>query len=130
MKLTICPGCQRHVRLNERICPFCGHSPAEGFVPQIDVPVPARASRSVRYAIRAAIVSSALASACGASSGLDVNSPRDAGAPIPVAVDAGVDAGDLPIPFYGSPPPRDAGPVEPDEDAGGAIIVLYGGAGG
>ena len=128
MQLTACPGCQRHVRISEPACPFCGHRPESGFIAPPAIAMPPRASRSMRFALRAALLgSAAVTTACGASTGVGVDRfpGRDAG-----AIEAEIDAGhDLPITLYGGPFPRnDAGPVE--EDSGPGVSTLYGGPGG
>ena len=60
MRLSICPGCNRHVRANERTCPHCGVAFAGSLAP--------RAAPRVRLDARRLAVAAVLAgwsSACG-----------------------------------------------------------------
>lgn len=96
MGLTPCPTCQRHLRLDEKACPFCGASfggaPIGGF------------------AAVAAAAALALAG-CGGKSAPPAQEPENETEET-VAPDAGVDL----------PPPDD--PIDPDR--GGTVQPLYG----
>src|SRR6188472_4083354 len=105
MQHVPCRSCARHVRAGARACPFCDHVPADGFrAPNAPAPR-ARLGRAALFAF------GAIATACGASTGLDGLDPGrraedgqvrelDASAPPDAAVIVAVDAG------------RDAGPIE------------------
>lgn len=130
--LLPCPGCARHVRALEPICPFC----SERLPASVRGPVPrwplARLGRAATFAFGVATASTVTLSGCGDDSGpadagsadaaggdagpapLDAGpAPEDGGGP----VDAGTDAGNA-VPPYGTPP-EDAG--TPEGDAGGPV---------
>lgn len=133
--LSPCPDCARHVRVDERACPFCGAGVALE-PPPLRVPS-RRLGRAALFAFRAAVIGAGgvATAACGASTGLedpigrqDAATPspspspgRDASAPPDAGgqVDAGTDGGVIAL--YGGPRPvPDAG-----ADAGGGM-ALYG----
>lgn len=114
-QLVPCPGCARHVRVEEAACPFCGDAS-----PRV---VPARRAPLGRS--RAAILGATLATTVTASGCYeDHGRGRDAAV---VAPDAGHDAAF--IAAYGTPvdasllPPPDAA----DEPDAGAPAAEYGG---
>lgn len=126
-----CPDCARHVRVDERACPFCGVAVTLRARP-VRRP-PRRLGRAAMFAVRTAILGAAGATgACGSATGLedpihrsdaaaaDAGRRPDAG---PVVSDAGAEDAGGAIAMYGTPPPpMDGGP----SDAGGEI-ALYGG---
>jgi hypothetical protein len=63
--LAACPGCARHIRINEPECPFCRAELPSSFR-QVQAPPPPvkRLSRAALYALRASALS-ATAAACG-----------------------------------------------------------------
>lgn len=138
-QLVPCPGCARHVRASEAICPFCGDTS----------PRVARTVRAVERS-RTLIFGAALAStaAAGCLSHTRNDPENDAGTDAPMVdaratADAGTDAHENIAPPYGTPPPdafeedagtsnADYGGPPPPEDAGdedaGNPGLLYGGA--
>jgi hypothetical protein len=63
--LAACPGCARHVRVNEPVCPFCGAALPSSFRQLQPRPSPAkRLSRAALHALGVGALS-ATAAACG-----------------------------------------------------------------
>src|SRR5262245_12531585 len=123
--LLPCPGCARHVRALDPMCPFCGAalptSVRASQVPRIPLK---RLGRSATLAFGAAL---SMAGCGDAGNGHDDagrmslqdsggNSDEDAGK---IFEDGGEDAGTN-VALYGGPPPQDAG-----MDAG-TSVALYG----
>jgi hypothetical protein len=65
-RLVRCGACDRHFRLHESACPFCG-SKARAAERRLAPGLAAGASRSRRYAVSAAFLASATALSCGSS---------------------------------------------------------------
>ena len=132
-----CPGCARHIRTDERACPFCGAATPEGFgacaKPALTGPVLSRAAVLFMGATAVAACSGTVAApGGGGDSGSSGDSPSSADS-MPVALygpgpvrDANVDSPG-PVPAYGPGPIRDSGVADQggDEDSGGPI-ALYG----
>jgi len=114
--LLPCPGCTRHVRAAEPVCPFCGEAlplSLRSRAPQVPG---RRLGRAATIAFGAALA----ATGCSESH----NTDQDAA----ITVDSGSsvdDDGGAVGPLYGGPPPVDAG-TAPDPDAGG-VVPAYGG---
>jgi hypothetical protein len=107
-RLAACPSCARHVRVDERRCPFCaaGLPASFGQAPVVAAPA-GRLSRAALYAVSMGALSLSAAQACGGSPSHE--SKVDGG-----PADAGEDV--VGIPAYGIPP-GDAGiPEHSDED--------------
>src|SRR5687768_12750953 len=103
--LLPCPGCARHVRAIDPLCPFCGAAlPMSLRAATPRVPTK-RLGRSATLAFGAALA----ASACGSSMSGDDDAGRvtlDSGSDEGDAgklVDAGADSGQ-PVAMYGGPP--------------------------
>lgn len=145
--LLPCPGCSRHVRAVEPLCPFCGEALPLSLRERTPRLPTRRLGRSATFAFGAALA----ASACGeahtpeqdgsvavdSGSRIDEDAgpnAQDAGSTAPdagEALDAGPaptpDAGGGVVPAYGAPAPVDAGMANPP-DAGGGVTPLYGGS--
>ncbi len=108
--LVACSSCQRHVRITETFCPFCGDALPMSLRGSEPPRTPTtRLGRAAIFAFGAAL---AAATGCGDShTADDGGSDVDAGA----MVDAGWDSG-MVMAAYGPPPPPDAS--LPPEDAG------------
>jgi hypothetical protein len=138
--LLPCPGCARHVRAIDPMCPFCGAALPTSLRQQMVPRVPLkRLGRSATLAFGAALA----AAGCGDAGG-DVDAGRmvledgggdvDAGKPDAGMEDAGTNASDggsagdagmdagTSVALYGGPTPADAG-----MDSGISITPLYGG---
>ncbi|HJL18669.1 MAG TPA: hypothetical protein RMH99_23610 [Sandaracinaceae bacterium LLY-WYZ-13_1] len=115
--LAPCPACDRHLRIDERACPFCGAGVVLAPAPTRR---PGRLGRAAYFAFRAAVVGAGgvTAAACGSATGLEDPSWTADGA-TPAAGDAGEPTDDA------GPHRRDAGAVDAGTD--GAVIALYGG---
>ena len=118
--LLPCPGCTRHVRAADALCPFCG----EALPLSLRSRAPQGPSRRLGRAATIAFGAALAATGCSESHGTD----QDAA----ITVDSGSSADDGGVaPLYGGPPtdggpaPIDAGPA-PDPDAGG-VVPAYGG---
>jgi hypothetical protein len=61
--LVLCSGCLRHFRARDAACPFCGAASAEARPPR-PAPLAAGASRSRRYAVRAAFIVAGVTAGC------------------------------------------------------------------
>jgi hypothetical protein len=122
--LEPCPGCQRHVKIDEASCPFCGAALAEHFerLPARSLPR-TRLTRAALFAFGVG-ASGALVGSCAKEHDDDDEKQSDGGTP-----EDGDDGDDGNVqPVYGAPPEEDAGTqVGGDEDAGG-VFPLYGGA--
>ncbi|MBW2463548.1 MAG: hypothetical protein JRH11_17995 [Deltaproteobacteria bacterium] len=115
-RLLPCPGCDRHVRVAEPVCPFCGEAIPLAMQNAGPAPVPGRRlGRAARFAFGAAVAGAVAFTGCGddtsptpdtgtigpaygapADTGVDPDTGTDAG-----AEDATIDGGDVPL--YGSP---------------------------
>ena len=115
-QLVPCPGCARHVRLEEPACPFCGDTSARA--------APAR--RAALRRSRAAVLGAALATTAAAGCyKTHIRRDADAGtsdsdaAPFLIETDAGVAAPDAYNPDAGGPALAYGGPPTFEADAGG-----------
>jgi hypothetical protein len=135
-RLAPCPRCQRHLRVDERGCPFCGAAIATG---SLVSRAPTRPAVSPQTLGRAAIFAFGSAIASSAPGCYLVHERTERVVERPVA-DAWEEEDGGSIGFlYGSPPEpdgrdaggtADAGVDEADTDAAideGAPITLYGG---
>lgn len=123
MSFVLCKGCRRHVKRNERCCPFCGSE--------------VQASNAVKSA--ASVVLVGVGMAIVACSGSTTEGPDDngqGGSDGGTSLDA-ADEGTGQAGAYGPPPPTDAdtdaisaayAPVPPDDAA--ADVEQDGGMGG
>jgi hypothetical protein len=131
-RLVPCSVCDRHVRVAESLCPFCGSTLPRGRGEPLPEPPPTGLSRAGLFAYRGVAAKAVAGAALLAAAACD--SPRMAayGGPPPMpsqgiaAPDAatGVDAGSsMSSEVYGGPPPDAAPP-----DAAKAIRApAYGG---
>jgi hypothetical protein len=115
-----CPGCQRHVKIDETSCPFCSAALSEHFGRLSARALPrSRLGRAALFAFGVG-ATSPLLTQC-ASDDDDDEKQSDGGTEGDDDEDGNVQ------PVYGAPP-EDAGTqVGGDEDAGG-VFPLYGGA--
>jgi hypothetical protein len=137
LHLSPCPKCERHVRVSEEACPFCGAALEEAFRGRAAPRAPrVRMGRAALYAFGTSAMT--MAAACG---GAEIS--PDAGPPIVDAayggppVDGGGDAraGDADFdamgePTYGGPPWFDAAADVMGTAAYGGVAMLDGGADG
>lgn len=115
-----CPGCQRHVKIDEASCPFCGAGLAEHFARLSTRALPrTRLGRAALFAFGVGATSTLL-SHCASDD--DDGKQSDGGA----QGGDGDDGGNV-QPMYGGPPADAGTQVGGDEDAGG-VFPLYGGA--
>ncbi len=122
-RLLPCPGCARHVRVSDSLCPFCGEALPLAYQNAGPAPLPkVRLGRAAKFAFGAAVASTMSLTGCG-----DDGTPSDTGAGdtgITVdsatgdtgATDAAMDTGAV-VPPYGIPP--DTGPDSDVPDGGG-----------
>ena len=98
--LLPCPTCNRHVRTDERCCPFCAAAlPALGEEPRGAPAVRGRMSRALLFATGAALMG---AGACRHAYGGPPLPELDASPPV---VPPRQTPNDAPISIYGGPPP-------------------------
>lgn len=112
--LLPCGECRRHVRVSERLCPFCGAALSFG-VPLADLRWVGRLDRSRLMAFGAALSAAGLLTACQESALAPAKPPRppsEASEPAPAASvsEPGHDAVDAPP---GQPEPSVTAPAEP-----------------
>ncbi|MBW2460120.1 MAG: hypothetical protein JRH11_00640 [Deltaproteobacteria bacterium] len=144
-RLLPCPGCDRHVRIAESLCPFCGEALPLAYQSAGPALLPAgRLGRAAKFAFGAAVAGVVVVSGCG-----DDTAPADSGTGSDSGVtdsgsggdssvtdsgsgdDAAVDSGGV-MPAYGAP--ADAGigsdaAADAAADAGppdGSSMALYG----
>lgn len=142
--LLPCPGCTRHVRALESVCPFCGEALPLSLRQRTPRLPARRLGRSATFAFGAALAASACSEAHGGGDGQDASVTVDGGSSsgeadagageadagageqdaAPAPIDAGPDSGGV-APAYGTPAPVDAG--QADRDGGGGAVPLYGG---
>lgn len=101
MQLEPCPHCQRHVKISETACPFCGGSLA-------DLTAPPRFAPAARLG-RAAVFAFGVAAAQGCGDNTVARNPVDSA--IDAAPDASLDDGGG-VPIYAAAPTPDAGPKQ------------------
>ena len=101
--LIACPGCARHARAEDPLCPFCGEALPASLRARVPRAPTERLGRAATFVFGATLAASA-------ATGCDGGSQSDAGAS---GSDAGYDAGNV-APPYGLPPP--------DDDGGGAPL--------
>lgn len=146
--LVPCPDCDRHVRIIEAVCPFCGETLPASLRNRVAPPLPTqRLGRAARFAFGAVAAGALATTACSSDDG---RGPRtDSGV---IGIDSGGTTGDSgpamdsggptlddggPVALYGGPPPEDA--AVPPTDAGrptdaggprdsGGTMALYGAA--
>jgi hypothetical protein len=108
--LAACPGCARHVRVNEPACPFCRAELPSSFRQLPPPPSPAkRLSRAALYALGVGALA-ATAAACG-SPFSPAEADNDSG-PMP-------DSSTFFPPYGGVPADADVTPVYPSDARGG-----------
>lgn len=128
MSFAPCPGCARHLRTSESLCPFCGQQVSS----LVATPgTAARITRAATYAFTATMVvagcsgvdNGSVAALYGVPGG---GSVVDSGAD--ARSDAGPDDGGQPVALYGAPAldagPGDAASDSPDDS--GNAQPLYG----
>lgn len=138
--LAPCPGCSRHVRINDTSCPFCRHSFAAALTPAPSNDGRLRLTRAALFTFVTMSAGACSATVGGTDGSVDVSSVTDAPAVDRLAVDSGArdtgatdngittrDSGapddqGLSVAAYGGPFPTDAGP--PDDE--GAPAAEYG----
>ncbi len=115
MALHLCAGCNRHVRVTDPACPFCGDTQALATA----TPVSRATRAALVFGATVLVAGSSVAcsstpttSDAGAEAGSDATpAPLYGGPPVDAATDS------APVPPYGLPPPPDAGadvgPVPP-----------------
>lgn len=113
MRLLPCSSCERHVRILDVTCPFCGAELGTRAAPPL--PNTSRMSRGARLALGAAIA----IAGCGGS-GQSTEPPPQPTAPAEPTAEPPDDGGDV-VAEYGAPaPPPEAQPsAEPEQDQGG-----------
>lgn len=127
MRLEPCPKCERHVRVSEQSCPFCGVDLAQSFaaLPERKMPS-ARMGRAALFAFgAAAAATAAMTSGCVDEPDAEDDernaSLKDAG-----PKDAALPQGDA-TPVYGASPFFDAGAQDAEIRAPeGGVAPLYG----
>lgn len=107
MRLEPCPQCERHVRVSEANCPFCGASVKESFASLAERNMPtSRLGRAALFAFGAAAVASAVA--CSDEPDV-VDDDKDASVKDASVKDASVTDASRPVfeggiaPIYGAP---------------------------
>lgn len=140
MSLAPCPACQRHIRVSERACPFCGNGVSPSIASKVVPGTTQRLSRAAAFAFTATLTLAGCSdtttpapdAAGDTVSPSDTVTPSDTPTtdttPSDVTADAPQDNGG-PAPAYGAPfdapPPTDA--TAPDSGPGdGGIAPLYG----
>jgi hypothetical protein len=117
LQLLACPSCARHVKKNERVCPFCGVGLSDAFrATPAPKPPTVRLARAALMALGATAV--AAASACGG----EVQGARGDGTG---GEDAGEDSGFLSTAAYGIAQMWDGG-VDQQPDTGFVSLPPYG----
>jgi hypothetical protein len=120
-----CPGCQRHVKIDEARCPFCAMELSEPFSRLKARVMPrTRLGRAALFAFGVGAGTSVLTNC--ASDDDDGDEQADGGTEESAEDDASVEEGS-PQPVYGAAPADGGAPVNADDDAGGSV-ALYGGA--
>ncbi len=133
-QLEPCPTCQRHVRISESACPFCGGDVREAFSTLTPRAAPrTRLGRAALFAFGITAAASAIPG-CGDDGDDEGDKTSDAGqngSEDGGATDGGQaggnndDSGGV-VALYGAAPPEDAGMGTPSEDAG--VVAIYGAA--
>lgn len=108
----MCPGCARHVRVDEPRCPFC-EAPLSGLAPAADMPPSMRLSRRAMFAVSASI-SALLFAPAAAQAHANVLAQRGA------QRRPGFGMG---YARYGAPPAQPAYGVSPITGRGGTVSV-------
>jgi hypothetical protein len=126
MQLEPCPACQRHVRTDERVCPFCAAEIADAMAR-----APKRAQPVQRLG-RAALLSFGLSAGAAALTGCDDDGHTVAiyGAPTPpqdASIDASVPRRDSGVDARVPDAKTDASDADAGRDAGPQVVPLYGG---
>lgn len=119
--LLPCDSCDRHVRVSESACPFCGAPRRAVAAPPGALDLPTRLSRSAIVALAAAALAGP--TACGGQSAAEP--PPDTpvapmyGAPAPVE--------DPPLPGGQDPEQTSPGPAAPTDPKPAPPVAAYGG---
>jgi hypothetical protein len=132
-RLEPCPGCQRHVKIDEPRCPFCETALGEHFgqLPARAMPTK-RLGRAALFAFGVGATSPLIAS-CAADHKDDDEKQNDGGADDEGDGEGDGDDGNI-QPAYGLPaddasvPEADAGQPPADDEDDGTTVALYGGA--
>lgn len=136
-RLLPCPACERHVRVTESLCPFCGDALPLAYQSAGAANLPTkRLGRAAKFAFGAAVAGAMAVSGCGddsapADSGTvtDSGSATDSGTPGDASPDAADDSGMVAL--YGGPPADSGADAGDPADSGmldSATGALYGGA--
>lgn len=114
MALHLCVGCNRHVRVSEALCPFCGASGGIATTSPVS-----RATRAALVFGATVLVAGASAACSDSVTGTDAGpASLYGGAPIDASVDAGPDVS--PAPLYGLPADSGADAADAAGDADAA----------
>lgn len=134
MSLAPCPDCQRHIRVSERACPFCGGAVAPSIASKVVPGTTQRLSRAAAFAFTATLSLAGCSDTTPAptpDAATDTVSPGDTSTPdstpVDVRTDAPTDMGG-PAPAYGAPVDVPS-PGDSSADTGpgdGGIAPLYG----
>ena len=117
--LIRCGACDRHLRRDEAVCPFCAAEITDEARRAEGSSVPRGASRAQRYAARAALIAgtAAVAACGGAKKNDDTTTTKVDPVPDPDPV-----ADPDPDPDSNPPPPTPYGCVWADEDADVVVV--------
>ena len=108
--LLPCPGCTRHVRVSETVCPFCQVPLSDEFRAQVQPRPPAgRLGRAALSALGAGTIALASASSCSSVTVQPLYGAPPADASLEVSPIADAAYGGPPVdstirPLYGAPP--------------------------
>src|SRR5438105_2256224 len=64
--LTVCSGCNRHLRCGERACPFCG-APVASFLRVLEYRLKTQLSRGQAFSLGAALTAAGFVTSCDES---------------------------------------------------------------
>jgi len=137
-RLLPCPGCSRHVRVVESLCPFCGEALPLAYQSAGPAVVPStRLGRAAQIAFGAAVAGVVAVTGCGddgtgsdtgtGDTGVVDTGTGDTGTSDTGTADGGGDAAmdtGGPAPAYGAP--ADVGPADSGPPDDGSSMALYG----
>ena len=125
MSFAPCPGCARHLRTSETLCPFCGQQVSS----LVATPgTAARITRAATYAFTATMVVAGCSSVDSGNLQPLYGLPAVDSGVVDSGPDTGPDDGGQPVALYGAPA-LDAGPGDAASDApddSGNAQPLYG----
>jgi hypothetical protein len=127
MELVLCSGCERHVKKDERACPFCG-AQRRAFAAKAGIVAGIALSLAVAGCENAQPAYGLPPPDLGVDSGMTpLYGAPDLGLADASATDSGLEDAAI-VPLYG-PAPTDAGPDASQVDSGfedASVIALYG----